>query len=168
MNFRVPAQAADGSLVELIYNTIDGAPPTAEESAAYSVPVLTAKPIIGVYVYGPVISFEDFSQSGFPGHGKRDAFAAVSLDDGATWKRTNLSNSADKSSFTLTDPIPDPADPDCHLPRRWSPLRRSPARAKPPPPAPSPSSRRPSGSLRTTAPASWMSTAIPVVAAGSP
>lgn len=112
MNFRVPAQAADGSLVELIYNTIDGTPPT---DGVYASPVLTAKPIVGVYVYGPVITFEDFSQSGFPGHGKRDAFAAVSLDDGATWKRTNLSNSADKSSFTLTDPIPDPADPDCHV-----------------------------------------------------
>jgi hypothetical protein len=114
MNFRVPAQSAAGELVELIYNTIDGAPPA---DGVYSQPVLTAKPIVGVYVYGPVIGFDDVSQSGFPGHGKRDAFAAVSLDDGATWKRTNLSNSADKSSFTLTPPnvVPDPADPDCHV-----------------------------------------------------
>ena len=81
MNFRVPAQSAAGELVELEYLTIDGTLPT---EGVYSAPVLTAKPIVGVYVYGPVISFEDFSQSGFPGHGKRDAFAAVSLDDGAT------------------------------------------------------------------------------------
>jgi len=64
--------------------------------------------LINVYVYGPVIGFDDFSQSGFPGHGRRDAFAAVSLDDGATWKRTNLSKSAYESSFEISTPIPDP------------------------------------------------------------
>ena len=35
------------------------------------------------------------------GFGERDAFAALSLDDGATWKNYNLSDSADRSSFTL-------------------------------------------------------------------
>ena len=40
----------------------------------------------------------------------------MSLDDGATWTRTNLSNSALATSglFQLTDPVPDPADPACH------------------------------------------------------
>jgi hypothetical protein len=40
----------------------------------------------------------------------------VSLDDGATWKTTNLSNSADVSSFTLTTDfqVPDATDPACH------------------------------------------------------
>jgi hypothetical protein len=108
MNFRVPAQAADGTLLETIdYITYDG------ETALQTT---DAKPLINVFVYGPVIGFEDFSQSGFPGHGKREAYAAVSLDDGATWKRTNLSNSADQSSFTLTTDflVPDAADPACH------------------------------------------------------
>ena len=103
MNFRVPAQAADGTLLETLdYVTYDG--DTALQTT-------DAKPLINVYVYGPVIGFDDFSQSGFPGHGRRDAFAAVSLDDGATWKRTNLSNSADKSSFEVATPLPDPGLP---------------------------------------------------------
>jgi hypothetical protein len=44
------------------------------------------------------------------GFGKRDAFAALSLDDGATWKNFNLSDSADRSSFTLRDGHPYPGD----------------------------------------------------------
>ena len=104
MNFYVPAQLANGELTEIEYYNIDDALVKTE---------LFAKPLINVYLFGPVITFEDFSQSGFPGHGRRDAFAAVSLDDGATWKRTNLSNSADKSSFELPADraIPDPAAP---------------------------------------------------------
>ena len=98
MNFYVPAQSADGTLKEIVYETVDGATATS----------LLAKPIINFYVYGPVIGFEDFSQSGFPGHGRRDAFVAVSLDDGETWKRQNVSDSADKSSFTVATPLPDP------------------------------------------------------------
>ena len=108
MNFRVPAQAADGTLLETIdYITYDG---------DVALQTTDAKPLINVFVYGPVIGFDDFSQSGFPGHGKRDAYAAVSLDDGETWKTTNLSNSALATSglFSLTDPVPDPADPACH------------------------------------------------------
>jgi len=106
MNFRVPAQAANGTLTPIDYINIDG------DTVLEDVP--TAKPLISVYVYGPVIGFDDFSQSGFPGHGMREAYGAVSLDDGATWKTTNLSGSTDVSSFTLTDPIPNPSDPDCH------------------------------------------------------
>jgi len=44
------------------------------------------------------------------GFGERDGFAAVSLDDGATWKNVNLSNSADRSSFTLKNGEPYPGD----------------------------------------------------------
>jgi hypothetical protein len=104
MNFRVPAQTASGDLTEIDYLTVDGGANDVEG-------VTTAKPLINVFVYGPVIAFDDFSQSGFPGHGRREAFGAVSLDDGATWKRTNLSNSADKSSFEIGIPIPDPGWP---------------------------------------------------------
>ena len=35
--------------------------------------------------------------------GEFDAFVAHSLDDGATWKTTNVSESADKSSFNLAN-----------------------------------------------------------------
>ena len=66
-----------------------------------------AKPLIGVYMYGP---FEEVEHVGFVGHGRRDAYAAVSLDDGITWKETNLSESAHltscnngKCDFTRTD-----------------------------------------------------------------
>ncbi|WP_152485980.1 choice-of-anchor O protein [Methylohalobius crimeensis] len=48
---------------------------------------------------------EGNEEIGFTGHGKREAYAAVSLDDGNTWKLTNLSESADQSSadFDRTD-----------------------------------------------------------------
>lgn len=59
-------------------------------------------------MYGPVISFENPEASGYAGHGRRDAFGAVSLDDGETWKVTNLSNSADQSSFEVSTPLQDP------------------------------------------------------------
>ncbi|MDO8941191.1 MAG: choice-of-anchor O protein [Methylicorpusculum sp.] len=54
-----------------------------------------AKPLIGVYQYGP---FEEVEGVGFIGHGRRDAYASVSLDDGMTWKETNLSESASETS----------------------------------------------------------------------
>ncbi|MEA3278962.1 MAG: choice-of-anchor O protein [Pseudomonadota bacterium] len=106
MNFHVPAQSANGDLRDdgdpLIYNNIDG---------DFVKDETTAKPLINVYVYGPVIGFENPEASGFVGHGARDAFGAVSLDDGETWKVTNLSNSADKSSFEVTTPFEDPTAP---------------------------------------------------------
>ncbi len=106
MNFHVPAQSANGDLRDadnpLVYKNIDGVEVKTE---------VKAKPLVNVYVYGPVIGFDDFSQSGFPGHGRRDAFGAVSLDDGETWKVTNLSNSADQSSFEVSTPLPDPGLP---------------------------------------------------------
>ena len=37
-------------------------------------------------------------------------FGAYSLDDGATWKQKNLSNTGDLSSFTLRDGTPYPGD----------------------------------------------------------
>ena len=46
-------------------------------------------------MYGPVETVEGV---GFVGHGRRDAYGAVSLDDGVTWKETNLSESASETS----------------------------------------------------------------------
>jgi hypothetical protein len=99
MNFHVPAQLASGELTTIEYNNIDDVLVKEE---------VIAKPLISVYVYGPVIGFEEPEASGFVGHGRRDAFGAVSLDDGETWKVTNLSNSADKSSFEVSTPLVDP------------------------------------------------------------
>lgn len=89
----VPPQSSDGTLLESIeYENADG---VVEETYYY------VRPLIAHYIDGHVEELED--AGGFPGHGERDAFGAVSLDDGATWKRTNLSMSADRSSFKIKD-----------------------------------------------------------------
>ncbi|MCI0506507.1 MAG: hypothetical protein L0Z73_10410, partial [Gammaproteobacteria bacterium] len=86
MKFYVPSQAADGTVLEVLYYNIDDALVDTR---------VTAKPLIGVYHYGPAVEYEGI---GFIGHGLRDAYAAVSLDDGVTYKVTNLSESASESS----------------------------------------------------------------------
>nr|WP_320014427.1 choice-of-anchor O protein [uncultured Desulfobacter sp.] len=48
-----------------------------------------AKPLVAVYT------------DEIEGYGAADVFAAVSRDDGNTWKRKNISRMADRSSFTL-------------------------------------------------------------------
>lgn len=88
MKFYVPSQQASGLTGSITYNNADGA---AVETLA------VAKPLISVFIYGPAISVE-----GTPfAHSFMDTFSAVSLDDGTTWKATNLSESADQSSFEL-------------------------------------------------------------------
>jgi hypothetical protein len=86
MNFYVPAQAANGTVAPIDYYDADE---TLVETRDL------AKPLIGVYMYGPS---EGVDGVGFVGHGKREAYASVSLDDGVTWKKTNLSESALLSS----------------------------------------------------------------------
>ena len=88
MKFYVPSQQASGLVESSIYNNADGA----------TVETLTvAKPLVSVFINGPAIGVE-----GTPfAHSFMDTFAAVSLDDGVTWKTTNLSESADQSSFEL-------------------------------------------------------------------
>ncbi len=89
----VPPQTSGGVLLPLVdYYNAEGA---LVESREY------ARPLVAHYTDGPVTYIDDPLYGGFPGHGKRDAFGAVSLDDGATWKRTNLSNSAALSSFKI-------------------------------------------------------------------
>jgi hypothetical protein len=95
MKFYVPMQAASGALA--------GADPDANSNGSLYFDVdgslketrPLAKPLIGVQMYGPVTEVEGV---GFIGHGKRDAYASVSLDDGVTWKKTNLSESASETS----------------------------------------------------------------------
>ncbi len=95
MKFYVPNQAASGTASEVIpddnangdsYYDIDG-------NLKATRPL--AKPLVEVHMYGPMIEVPDV---GFVGHGKRDAYASVSLDDGVTWKKTNLSESATETS----------------------------------------------------------------------
>ncbi|MGC9394765.1 MAG: choice-of-anchor O protein [Anaerolineae bacterium] len=108
MSFYVPAQASDGTLLTegIEYYQADG---TLYETREY------AKPLVAVYIDSLPEHDEEEEGiyhilSGGAGLGAHDAYAAHSLDDGATWKRTNLSLSADLSSFTLTDGTPFPGD----------------------------------------------------------
>ncbi len=88
MKFYVPSQSASGLLQEVEYTNAD-------DALVETLPV--AKPLVSAFINGPAISVE-----GTPfAHSFMDAFAAVSLDDGETWKTTNLSESADQSSFEL-------------------------------------------------------------------
>jgi hypothetical protein len=66
------------------------------------------KPLVSFYHDGPVVHPPD--SGAFPGHGNRDVFGAVSLDDGQTWQRSNLSKSGDRSSFRLKDGTDYPGD----------------------------------------------------------
>ena len=74
-----------------------------------------AKPLIATYNDGIEVE-EPLSLMGVEavntgaGFGERDAFAALSLDDGATWKNYNLSDSADRSSFVLKNGADYPGD----------------------------------------------------------
>ncbi len=106
MKFYVPMQAASGATGDALAATADKADPreyyNVDEELVETRDL--AKPLVGVYMYGPVEGVEGV---GFVGHGKRDAFASVSLDDGVTWKKTNLSESADlESSEVIRTDIP--------------------------------------------------------------
>ena len=112
MPFYVPAQSADG-IVAPVDNYCgddgviqDGGQDTQQvcetlTDAAY-LPRDYAKPRVTVWIDGTAEWQEQLG--GGIVLGAFDAYAGVSLDDGTTWKRTNLSNSADLSSFTGTAP----------------------------------------------------------------
>lgn len=102
----VPAQNTAGELVTVSYPLADGADNTEANRTE-------ARPLIAHYTDGHVESIDEDGYGGFPGHGQRDAYGAVSLDDGNTWERTNLSESADLSSFKIKDgrkKVPYPGD----------------------------------------------------------
>ena len=94
----VPALDSQGNLTPIEYYAKDGTLVDTRDQA---------RPLVAFYGDGHVESIEGV---GFSGHGHRDLISAVSLDDGATWKRTNLSRSGDDSSFTLKDGTPYPGD----------------------------------------------------------
>lgn len=100
----VPVQRASGEAADPVeYKDIDGNVSKTRDEA---------KPLIGVFMYGPVDypdQVGDENVGGFVGHGKRDAWAAVSLDDGDSWRTSNLSESVERSSINL-DGVPYPGD----------------------------------------------------------
>jgi hypothetical protein len=109
MDFYVPAQASYG-LVGPVDNYIlaDDAATVAYEPRDY------AKPLVSVYIDDLVgsqaVPEGMLSALGGISFGEFDAFAGVSLDDGTSWKTTNLSRSADLSSFTLANGHAYPGD----------------------------------------------------------
>jgi len=92
MEFYVPAQAANGAVAPIDYENVDEALVETRDFA---------KPLVGVYINGAV---QGVDGTGFVGHGTRDAYGAISLDDGLTWKNTNLSESAGLSSSDVERP----------------------------------------------------------------
>jgi len=100
MDFYVPAQSSAG-IVGPVDNYLldDDAGTEAYVARDY------AKPLVSVYI-------DDFPMEtkGSMAYGHFDAFAGVSLDDGTSWKTTNLSRSGDLSSFTLKNGTPSPGD----------------------------------------------------------
>jgi hypothetical protein len=109
MQFYVPATKADGSLTEIeYYNDTDGdnQPNDLLFTRAY------AKPLIVTYQdeLAPGGAYDILTGEEVGPDIRRDTFAAMSLDDGETWKDTNLSESADASSFTLANEIEYPGD----------------------------------------------------------
>ncbi len=106
MPFYIPAQDSNGSSVAIEY-VIEG-DETAIETREY------AKPLVISYIDeedgNNEVDDESSSIASGIGFGHRDAYVAISLDDGETWKRANLSNSAHLSSFTLDNGAEYPGD----------------------------------------------------------
>ncbi len=115
MDFYVPAQKSTGELYAtdaieggIEYYLADGVT-KAYEDRYY------AKPLLTVYIDGEHLMSlnggDDSSVYTIDGGivlGAMDAFSAISLDDGVTWKRENLSETASDSSFNLANGTPYP------------------------------------------------------------
>jgi hypothetical protein len=84
----VPAQRADGTTTTIDYYDANGQLIETRDKA---------QPLVMAWV-------EDDPESG-----GSDVYSAVSLDDGNTWKRVNISRYASESSFTLANGEPYPA-----------------------------------------------------------
>jgi hypothetical protein len=99
MKFYVPAQAANGSVLD--GSTVEGTNDYYDVDGVLVESRDLAKPLVNVFHKGPI---EGVDGVGFVGHGKREAYGAVSLDDGMTWKKTNLSESAGETSSDVERP----------------------------------------------------------------
>ena len=101
MPFYVTMQASNGEIppIAIDYYNVDG---EWVETREY------AKPLVNVFIYGPAIEPDGTAFA----HSFMDTYGAVSLDDGMTWKKTNLSQSASTSSFNLVaDHVPAGSEP---------------------------------------------------------
>jgi hypothetical protein len=110
MQFYVPATAADGTLVPIDYfadRDGDNRPDELLFTRAYAKPLVVTywdEEPTGAAAY-------DISTGDEVGPAiRRDVWAAISLDDGNTWKQRNLSESAVESSFDLANGIAYPGD----------------------------------------------------------
>jgi hypothetical protein len=105
MDFYVPAQASTGLVGAVDNYLLDDGIDDNEDMIAYDARDY-AKPLITVWIDD--LHPED-SKGGIT-FGHFDAFAGVSLDDGTSWKTTNLSRSSDLSSFNLANGYAYPGD----------------------------------------------------------
>lgn len=107
MGFYVPMQAASGNID--FPDAFEKDPTSYLDIDGYEVENLdVARPLISVFLYGP--AFEVYGTAF--AHSFLDVYGAISLDDGATWKQTNLSGAADLTSFDLDlDHVPSKRDP---------------------------------------------------------
>jgi len=94
MTFYVPMQSASGATGDNLVNDADDYYNIDDELVET---LEVAKPLVNVFIYGPAIEPPNTAFL----HSFMDTFAAVSLDDGVTWKTTNLSQTAGESSFEL-------------------------------------------------------------------
>jgi hypothetical protein len=106
MDFYVPAQSSAGLVGPVSNYCLFGEVPDESGNCSAYDPRDYAKPLVTVYIDEigvPVLPDDELGIAGGLTLGEFDAFAGVSLDDGTSWKRSNLSRSADLSSFTLAN-----------------------------------------------------------------
>ncbi len=117
MNFYVPMQNANGRLLvegedEATKYYTDYPGDDTQKVLSYTLGY--AKPLVAVYIDALPEEHEEeegiYSILSGAGFGAHDAYGTYSLDDGHTWKATNLSSSAALSSFTLENGEPYPGD----------------------------------------------------------
>ncbi|MEN8178827.1 MAG: choice-of-anchor O protein [Pseudomonadota bacterium] len=96
MWFNVPVQSTgDDDIESILYIPKDGV-----DALDFVTERVYARPLIALYQDGHV-DLIDEDAGGFFGHGEREMYAALSLDDGDTWRDRNLSLSADMSSIVV-------------------------------------------------------------------
>ncbi len=103
--FYVTARKANKEPVTLLYDTIDAMDEYGNVTETVTEERTQVKPLVAVYAEempGDETLYPDI-YTGELTNRASDIFAAVSLDEGNSWKRTNLSRAADRSSFTLGD-----------------------------------------------------------------
>lgn len=106
LRYYVPAQRADGTTEDVV---VEYKEDTDDNTGSVIKTRDVAKPLISAFMYGPAYNPDEVNAGGYVGHGRRDIYAALSLDDGTTWKQYNLSESAKEVAMS-TISIEDPAD----------------------------------------------------------